>query len=156
MLLDIGFFVLFFYWNEFSKFIPVEKPLVTNYISFVPKTYLYKAHLTTTRSLVTGGFEEKTPNIWGSFVQNLVCGHFQRPQRVLKPDKHSIETLSRMFRYHAVFILQSCFFDQTRCHYSANGCKVILLLWNLLCDPQAKWSFPFSIRKNSCYKASNN
>ena len=30
--------------------------------------------------MVTGGFEEKAPKIWGSFAQNFVYGHFQQPQ----------------------------------------------------------------------------
>ena len=31
-------------------------------------------------SVVTDSVSEKTPKIWGSFVQNLVYGHFQQPQ----------------------------------------------------------------------------
>ena len=68
------------YWIEFLKMILDEKPLATIHISFVPKTYLYNAPLVTNRSLVTGGFKEKNPKLWGSFVQNFIYGHFQHPQ----------------------------------------------------------------------------
>ena len=30
--------------------------------------------------MVTGGFSEKTPKVWGSFAQNFVYGHFQQPR----------------------------------------------------------------------------
>ena len=30
--------------------------------------------------MVTGGFSEKTPKIWGSSAQNFVYGHFQQPK----------------------------------------------------------------------------
>ena len=36
--------------------------------------------------MVTGGFREKTPKIWGSFEQNFVYDHFQKPQW----DAHSV------------------------------------------------------------------
>ena len=31
-------------------------------------------------SVVTGGFSEKTPKIWGSFALNFVYGYFQQPK----------------------------------------------------------------------------
>ena len=30
--------------------------------------------------MVTGGFSEKTPKIWGSFAKNFVYNHFQQPK----------------------------------------------------------------------------
>ena len=74
---EIGKRVL--YWNEVLKINAVYNPPVIIHITFVHKTYLYKAPITTNRYLVTGGFGKKTPKIWVSFAQKLVYGHFQQP-----------------------------------------------------------------------------
>ena len=75
-------------------------PLVTIHIIFVPKTYLYKAHITTTRSLVTCGFRKKNPKIWGYFALNLDYGQFQQP----KEGAHNV-FLKIIRTYNAIYSL---------------------------------------------------
>ena len=84
------------------------------------------------RSSVKGGFRKNTTQIWGSFAQNLVYGHFQQHQsdscsmftkRVCTGWKGG--TLSRVLRHHMSLTLQSCFFDQAVWQCSANSCQIL-------------------------------
>ena len=71
--------------------IPALKPLVTKHISFVNKTHLCKAQITTSRSLVTGGFGKQSENM-GFFGTKPRLRPFSAfIQRVPKPDIHSME-----------------------------------------------------------------